>query len=439
MGIRLRRNEECRMKNEKKAAIIMNPIPRWTKWFIGFLLVVALVLALRALSLMADLNPLVYRLGSLGWGKFAEVIVQNKITALWHAAAMTVCAGVFIWLYCGNKLRDQFLRNIAPWILLLIVAGDAFYLSRHYVKSMPLKAFQENDVIRVLKSDQNQHRVALVSQDGFYNNWLTYLFPYHGIKTINVTQMPRMPADYKKFFDAVGRNPLRLWQLSAVGFVLAPAQVWGQFQNDPAMKNTFELVYAYNVKPADSYVDVIPATSEQPGQHVVMRLLKPAPRFALLGAWEKVDDAEALRRLGSPDYRLFEKALIAPEFSVKQQDVSGKSDGEVQVFDYRPGRIRLRTSSVSPVILRLADKYDPDWRVRVDGQEGAVLRVDFIFMGVYLEPGIHEIFLEYTPARWPLVVQAVGFLIFAGAVVVLIIRRQKTFNAQHPTSNVQGP
>ena len=439
MAKRRMKKEESDKNIPPETTLTKRQIPRWTKWFIGVLFVIALVLALRALALMVDVNSLVYRLGATGWGKLAEVIIQNKITALWHAALMTVCAGVFIWLYCGRKLRNQYLRNIIPWLLVVIVAADAYVLSRHYVKAMPLKAFQENDVIRVLKSDQNQHRVALVAQDGFYNNWLTYLFPYHGIKTINVTQMPRMPADYKRFFAAV-RDPLRLWQLSAVGFVLAPAQVWGQFQGDPAMKNAFELVFAYNVKPllwhgkpAAASVEVVPASVQQPGQHVIMRLLRSAPRFTLIGAWEKVDDTETLRRLGSADYRLFEKVLIAPEFSLKQQSSSGSSGGQIQVLNYRPGRIKLRASSTSPVILRVADKYDPDWRVRIDGKEGDVLRVDFIFMGVYLEPGMHEVILEYAPPKWPLAVQAVGFLVFAGAIVVLLLRRKSVSQRSQST------
>lgn len=431
-------------KNKMTAQPSSDDNLRWSKWFVGIVLVVAIVLGVRALAMISDANTIVYRLAAMGWGKFAEIIVQNKISALWHAAFMTACAGVFIWLLCRSKLQNKYIRNMAPWLLVAIVAADAFFLSRHYVKAMPLKAFDANDVIRVLKSDVGEHRVALVSQDGFYNLWLTYLFPYHGIKTINVTQMPRMAADYKKFFEAVGQNPLRLWQLSAVGFVLAPAQVWGQFQNDPAMKGAFELVYAYNVKPllwhgkpADAGVEVIPATAEQPGQHVIMRLLKPAPRFALIGKWEVVSDAEALRRLGAADYCLFEKALIASGCAGNPSNSVASTDGQVQVLAYRPGKIVLRTSSTRPAILRAADKYDPDWRAWIDGKKTSVMRIDFIFQGVYVEAGMHEVIIEYAPSKWPVAVQAAGFLIFAGALVVLLCR-QKTFNAQHSTSNVQG-
>lgn len=403
---------------------------RWPMWFFYAVLVLVLIMALRALAIMSDFNAFSYRLSSMGWGKFAEVIIGNKIQALWHAAFMTVCAGVFIWLFSGNRLRNQYVRQTAQWLLVVLIAADAFLLSRHYIKTMPMKALEENDVIRILKSDPTARRVALMTQDGFYNLWLTYLFPYHGIKTVNVTQMPRMPADYKKFFEAVGQNPLRFWQLSAVGFVLAPAQAWGQFQNDPAMKDAFELVFAYNVKPTDLFVEVIPATAEQPGQHVIMRLLKPAPRFALIGRWEIADDAEALRRLGAADYRLFEKVMIAPENAANLPKSTGSDEcGQVQVLEYKPGQIRMRVSTSCPAILRVADKYDPDWRACIDGKPANIFRADFLFQGVYLDAGMHEVFLEYAPAKWPLFIQGLGFFVFAAAAGILLFKR-KTNNEQ---------
>ena len=423
---------QCGLKAERRMSNRENNSrapqrPRRVNWFIGIVFGAALILALRALAMTADVNALIYNIGAAGWGKLAEVIVRNKINALWHAAFMAACAGVFVLLMFSRAFKNSAARVFLPWLLVAMVAGDAFYLSRHYVKAMPLKAFDENDVIRVLKSDQEYRRVALVSQEGFYNSWLTYLFPYHGIKAINVTQMPRMPTDYKQFFNAVGMNPLRLWQLSAVGFVLAPAQLWGQFQKDPVFKEAFELMFAYNVRPAvwegkpmPTAVEVVPATAAQPGQHIVMRLLKPAPRFALIGAWEVADDAVTLQRLAAPDYVPFERVLVAPGQSLEKPGAAANPGGQVQVLEYRPGRIKLKTSSVAPAVLRAADKYDPDWRALVDGRKSEVLRVDFIFMGVYLEPGVHEVLLEYAPARWPLLVQALGFLIFAGALLALL-------------------
>jgi hypothetical protein len=117
------------------------PDNRLVGFFVGAILVVVVIIALRALAFMSDFNSLSYRLSVAGWGRLAEIIIQNKISALWHAALMAVCAGVFIWLFCSNKLRNRYLRNAAAWFLVIVVAADAFMLSRHYIKTMPLKAF----------------------------------------------------------------------------------------------------------------------------------------------------------------------------------------------------------------------------------------------------------------------------------------------------------
>jgi hypothetical protein len=398
----------------------------WVNWFVGGVIIAAVLLAMRALAAMSDENALIYRLSSAGWGKLAEVILKNKINALWHAALMVSAAGLCLWLFCRTKLKNRYVFFAAQWLLVAVVAGDAFWLSRHYIKTMPVSAFAENDVIRLIKSGMPERRVYLVSQEGFYNHWLTFLFPYHCIKTINVTQMPRMPADYQKFFGALHASPLRFWQLSAVGFVLAPAQAWAQFQNDPAMKDAFELVYAYNVKAADFSVEVVPATAEQPGQHVIMRLIKPAPRFSMHGKWEVVNDNDVLRRLSSTNYPLFEKIMIAPAFARNIPAAGDVADeGQVQLLEYKPGRVKLRTSSVTPAVLRFSERYDPDWIALVDGKEAKVLRTDFIFQGVYLNPGMHEVLFEYSPSKTLLWFQALGFLIVAAAAVILIIRRNK--------------
>jgi len=106
-------------------------------------------------------------MSAMGWGQYAATIVGNKTTALWHAALMTLGAGVCLWMLTSSRWRAKVVGQVCAWALVLIVAGDALWLSRHYIKTMPMSVFEENDVIRILKSDMPEHRVALVSQDGF--------------------------------------------------------------------------------------------------------------------------------------------------------------------------------------------------------------------------------------------------------------------------------
>ena len=416
--------------------------------FAWSLLGVAALLACWALSLMAGREGEILRLTAQGWDKAqilntnltfdtrlaaeggglftaevrplseAEVIVANKIRALWHAAFMALCAGGFGWLCLLARPQRSRVYAWAKWGLVVLVAWDAWMLSRFYVKTMPLSSLGENAVIALLKQDMPEHRVALVTQDGFYNWWLTFVFPYQGIQSVNVTQMPRMPNDYKNFLGAVGHNPVRFWQLAAVGYVLAPAQVWGQLQRDPALHDAFELRLAYNATPAADGmgVTVSPAMSAQDGQHVVLRFKHPGPRYALFTGAEVCTDQEALRRLADPAAPLFQRVLIAPECATNVPPLTGQgTTGQVTLLDYLPGRFHLRTTSTQPAVLRIAEKFDPDWKAWLDGQPVPHLRLDYIFQGMLVPAGTHEVRLVYAPARWPVYMQCSGLLVFLGA------------------------
>ncbi|MFH1970701.1 MAG: hypothetical protein ABIJ53_10335 [Verrucomicrobiota bacterium] len=404
--------------------------PVWIRNFVAGVFILGSILAVWALMQTGTSGEDMARMSAIGWGQYAATIVGNKTTALWHAALMTLGAGVFLRILTSPRWRARTVCQVCAWTLVLIVAGDALWLSRHYIKTMPMSVFEENNVIRILKSDMPEHRVVLVSQDGFYNFWLTYVFPYYHILTMNVTQMPRMPVEYKRYMEAVGGHTLRYWQLSAVGYILAPAQVWGQIQNDPVMKDAFDIVYAYNVAPAEMGVTVIPATPSAPGQHVILRLKKPGPRFALIAGWRKAEDEEALRQMVAPDFVPFQRALVAPEHAEGLPEPMGTGIvGQVQMAEYRPGYMKLKVSADRPAILRISEKYDRDWRAWIDQQSVPVRRVDFICQGILVpSPGLHEVVLKYAPDKRQLIWQWLGMLICLGAGIALIVKAQTRKN-----------
>ena len=426
------------MKKQKQQERATATVPAktaviWMRNFVLFVFISGMVLTVWALVQTGGSADDAARISAMGWGQYAVTIVGNKAIALWHAALMTLGAGVCLWMMTLPRWRTGAVARVCAWVLVVIVAGDAFWLSRHYVKTMPMSVFAENDVIRILKSDMPMRRVVLISQDGFYNFWLTYLFPYHHILTMNATQMPRMPLEYKRYMETLGGHALRYWQLAAVGYILAPAQVWGQIQNDPAMQDAFDIVYAYNVAPAKMGVSVVPATPAAPGQHVILRLKKPNHRFALIAGWQNAEDDEALRQLAAPGFIPFQKVLVAPESTAELPQLNGTGMvGQVQMVEYRPGYMKLKVSADRPAILRISEKYDRDWRAWIGPDPVSVRRVDFICLGVYVpSPGLHEVVLKYAPNKAQLIWQALGMLLCLGAGIVLIIQgRRSTAPAQ---------
>jgi hypothetical protein len=386
-------------------------------WFFWGLTGVMILIGLAALTVSLGTRGIAAGFASQGWPPdMARVIASNQGKALWHAFFMatvaTVVFGVFAFPRFSRLLR---FRNWFAGALVIIVVSDAAWLSRHYVKTMPPSYIAENAVTTLLKNEIGLQRTAMATQESFYNLWLTYLFPYHQIPAFNFTQMPRMPQDYKRFLETVGRNPLRMWQLSAVGYLLAPSGILNQLP-----ETQYSPVLRYDViGNADGNFAV---QIRDTGNHVILRCLAPAPRYALIGGSIRLHDDQALARLTSNEHPLFHKIIIPLDANVK--DASGQGIiGQVEVLDYHPGRVRLKVQSDTPGFLRAADKYDPDWKATINGVKTDIIRADFIFQAIYIPAGTHVVELRYNPSNQLLWVKFAGMALWLGTGIWLIIRR----------------
>jgi hypothetical protein len=59
--------------------------------------------------------------------------------------------------------------------------------------------------------------------------------------------------------------------------------------------------------------------------------------------------------------------------------------------------------------------YHPNWHASVDGVEAHIIMLMPSYMGVKIEPGIHQVLFEYRPEPWRL------YLVFAGLLTLLVI------------------
>ena len=396
---------------------------------IKVLVAIAGLFVLWSLLVYALWNSNVQSLTAIWPAQMAEAIVKTKVAALFHAVVMLIIAiGMIIYAY-RCRSNGKIINRFVPLALIVLMVADAAWLSRHYVKTMPASLIKENDVVRVLKANMGYERIALVSQDSFYNAWLTYLFPYHHIRTINYTQMPRMPEDYQAFLDTVRRHTIRMWQLTSAGFIMGPSQVWGQIQNDPNLKDYFELIYAFNVVPdGKGGVEVIPASETQPGQHCILKMNPLPKRYMLASQWASLSASETLNKLIAPDFVPMREVLLgedAPPMDDVSTDAVSVASSFVTVKEFHPGKVVLSSSVASPCILRIAEWYNANWHATINDKPVDIFRCDYLFQGVKVPAGLNEITLRYQQSPWTFYVQLVGVMISIGAIVrCLYVRKQ---------------
>lgn len=382
-------------------------------WVLGALLL------LWSMALAASSAAAVATTAQAGWGDAARVIVDNRIRALAHGGVLLLAAGGLV-AFLLRTTTPLFAAR-AAMAAVALVAADQLLISRHYVKAAPEAGLiSSNGAVEYLKANSGQQRSFLANPSSFYGQWLSILFPYHGVATFNVSQI-RMPQDYEQFLQAVGQDVGRLWQYFAVGHVLGPAGIWPQLQEGP-FKGRFEMGYAYNVAGRGAGVDVVPGSPSRPGQHVIVRQTGTAPRFALFGSWTGLDPEATLARLRDPSTQPLATTFVPPAVAAGLPvPAAAGLVGSVSVEQAEAGVLRLKVATEQAAVLRCSDKFSPYWKAEINGRAVDTFRCDYLFLGVAVPPGVHTITLEHRLPPVTLWVQLAGLL--AAAVALLAALR----------------
>ena len=85
-----------------------------------------------------------------------------------------------------------------------------------------------------------------------------------------------------------------------------------------------------------------------------------------------------------------------------------------------PEEVWIRTQSTSPRLLVLSDRYDPNWRVQIDGRDAHGLRANYLFRGVTVPAGEHRVRWRYRPTSfyWGSAISAVTLIALLGLMLV---------------------
>lgn len=220
-----------------------------------------------------------------------------------------------------------------------------------------------------------------------------------------------MSHDYKAFLTAGQRDPLNMWRFSSVKYLIGPVQAEKQLAAMNCRK-----VFSYVLADAgNKEFDVVPHVN---GPFAVYELGGTMPRYALFAGSQRGSDDQALQKMAD-----FSKVMPAEDASLPELNGEGQT-GSVEVLSYRSGKVKLRVRTDAPAILRVADRYDAEWKATLDGQPVEVGRVDFICMGVSVPAGEHIIVLHYTSSWLHFYMQIAGLVVLTAALFWAIKRRK---------------
>ena len=316
-----------------------------------------------------------------------------------------------------------------------------------------------NPIINILCEQPYLHRVSDIPSNTLLEQlyrieWMQHHFPYYNIQCLDKIQQPRMPADleaYEMAFVATGPENAylmtRRWQLSNTRYLLAPAAYLGQVndQLDPAQRR-FRIAQRFNIVPKPGVdpnqvteYEQLTAVPDDNGDYALFEFTGALPRASLYSNWQvNTNDNTALQRLAAASFDPLKTVLVSTVIPDEPMTSPASGDaGAVEFKSYAPKDIVLDAQAKMPSVLLLNDKFDPNWRVFVDGKPANLLRCDFIMRGVFLAPGSHTVEFEFSVPNKPLYITLAA--IGAGFVLCAVLFMSTRKPPLSQDNNSSGP
>jgi hypothetical protein len=294
---------------------------------------------------------------------------QSAATSAFSLGALRAGVLVLVLVFALRKwlLKERHERAFAL-ALLAVVAADLYWVNKSFVETYPFeRAFPREAAVDRLKSDTSDYRVY-----GLPGSYPKLYLQYHGIATVDgwADQEYRVYREYRgkdynrdpNFMETLRQNP--------------DGSVEGSAFLD--MLNVKYLAFR------------IP---QYPGLQLVENR-SAMPRVWFATRWENVPVDAQVGRMRAADFDPRRLALVDTTLPAPGVDTVARFEARKEF--YRNNAFGYRVSNDRPGIAVFSETWFPYWRLRVDGQPRPIVRVNYLFRGVYLEPGEHEVRMEYV-------------------------------------------
>ncbi len=137
------------------------------------------------------------------------------------------------------------------------------------------------------------------------------------------------------------------------------------------------------------------------------------------GRWLGEEDAEAAwAALDALDPRSF--VVLEGEATALEACEDEAEPGSARIVEDRAERMVIAVDAAKAAVLVQTDTWYPGWTATVDGEPVGVRRADFLFRGIPVPAGRHEVVLEYKPGwmGWAWGGVVVGVVVLVGLGVV---------------------
>lgn len=121
------------------------------------------------------------------------------------------------------------------------------------------------------------------------------------------------------------------------------------------------------------------------------------PRVFLADKYEILTDRQKLAdKMFTSDFDLTKTLIFSQKISFPSLSTLTSED-KVEIINYFPQHIEIKTLSSGPKLLFISDTYNPGWQAYLDGGKVNIYKADGAFRAVFIPAGQHHIDMKYEP------------------------------------------
>ena len=200
------------------------------------------------------------------------------------------------------------------------------------------------------------------------------------------------------------------------------------YNPNPAIRNLLNTRYI--VAPSELGDPYLQKIAGRQGLHIY-RNPGALPWFYLAPQYEIIpDENKILQKLTDTNTNPVQTALLEENPRITP-DTNTSETGSVERLEYNEhqGHLKLGTTAPGPRILVISQNHHPNWTATVNGEPKPLIRANYLWTAVALEPGEHIVELTYrdpivATTRW-ITLGGIAILLIA---IALCIYNEKTDN-----------
>ena len=198
--------------------------------------------------------------------------------------------------------------------------------------------------------------------------------------------------------------------------------------SNPAIRNLLNTKYI--VTPSELNIPYLQKIAGRQGLHIY-RNPGALPWFYLAPQYEIIpDENQILQKLTDPNTHPTQTALLEEDPGITS-DTGETGSVERLEYDEHQGYLKLQTTAPGSRILVISQNHHPNWHATVNGEPKPLIRANYLWTAIALEPGEHIVELTYrdpivATTRW---ITLGGVIILIAAIALCIYKsHEKTDN-----------